>query len=549
MRPRNPAGLNPSTPFLDSHWIIPAVLAVGTLLFYVVDLGHAPIYLHPAEVLFALQAHAIATTAHDLSGRLLPLYFQMAPIGANVWFQPVIVYFIAPFLRVLPMTEWAVRFPSAIVGVIDVVLIYLVALRLLNGKRWAVTAAVLLALTPAHFIHSRVAMDYLYPVPFVLVWLLCLLRYLDRPRARMLFLATSVLGLGVYSYIASVIMMPFYLALTWVALFEGGERSKRPYIIATAGFVWPLALVVFWLSRHPSIVTETLSRYELGSAVAASEAAGRFALPTVVEQLRQPLRFFNITGRVSLYWYFFDPSYLFVMGSYANIINSTRRVGVFLVPLLVFVPAGIGYLVTARRRLTAILLIVGFLSAPLAAVLVVPEPYAIDRELVLLPFAVLIATFGVRAMLLARTRMWRIAAAGLLALIPLHFAFFCTDYWRDYPLRVAYWFEGDHRAALETMIARQPTAGPSRVYFSEGLPYIDAYWRFYLIKNHRQDLLGRTIYLKSDDNLAAVTQPGSLLLVRDGDGAAAALVRAGRLRPVAVFPEPGNAPIFALFER
>ena len=33
-------------------------------------------------------------------------------------------------------------------------------------------AALLLALTPAHFIHSRFALDYLYPVPFTLAWLL-----------------------------------------------------------------------------------------------------------------------------------------------------------------------------------------------------------------------------------------------------------------------------------------------------------------------------------------------------------------------------------------
>jgi 4-amino-4-deoxy-L-arabinose transferase-like glycosyltransferase len=461
----------------------------------------------------------------------------------------VIVYFMAPFLAILPMTEWAVRLPSVIVGVADVVLIYLIALRLFNDRRWAITAAVLLALTPSHFIHSRVAMDYLYPVPFVLLWLLCLLRYVETPRARTLFLATSVLGLGVYSYIASVIMMPVYLVLTWFALFETSERSRRPYLIATAGFVWPLAIAVFWLSRHPSIVAETLSRYQLGPALAASKAAGRFVLPTTLEQLRQPLRFFNITGRVSLYWYFFDPSYLFVTGSYANIINSTRRVGVFLVPLLVFVPVGIAFLVTSRRRLVTVLLVAGFLSAPLAAVLVVPEPYAIDRELVVLPFAVLIAAFGVRAMLTARATLWRAAGISLLALVPLHFAFFCTDYWRDYPLRIAYWFEGDHRAALETVIARRPADRSSPVYFGDGLPYIDAYWRFYLLKNHRQDLLSHTLYLKPTDNVDAIVQPGSLLLARDGDAAATTLVKAGRLHPLAVFAEPGNAPIFALFER
>ena len=75
-------------------------------------------------------------------------------------------------------------------------------------------SAVLLALTPAHFIHSRFAMDYLYPVPFVILWLLAFRVYETGRRPAMLFAATLSLGLGFYSYIAAVLMMPLYFALT-----------------------------------------------------------------------------------------------------------------------------------------------------------------------------------------------------------------------------------------------------------------------------------------------------------------------------------------------
>lgn len=184
-----------------------ALLGAATFALYAWNLGRGPIYLHGAEVLFSLQAHAIATTGHDANSRLLPLYFQMPAIGENVWFHPAIVYFTAPFLLALPFSEWAVRLPSVCIGVIDVVLLYAIARRIFGSDRWALLASALLALTPAHFIHSRVAMDYLYPVPFVMAWLLCLLIFFERGRPGMLFLATSVLGVGFYSYIASVVMM------------------------------------------------------------------------------------------------------------------------------------------------------------------------------------------------------------------------------------------------------------------------------------------------------------------------------------------------------
>src|SRR3954471_13623538 len=101
-----------------------ALLAIGVTVLYSANLGHAPIYLHDAEVLFALHALSIARTLHDANGRLLPLYFQMSQIGGNVWFHPAIVYVTAAFLRVLPLSEWTVRLPTVLIGLIDVALMY-----------------------------------------------------------------------------------------------------------------------------------------------------------------------------------------------------------------------------------------------------------------------------------------------------------------------------------------------------------------------------------------------------------------------------------------
>ena len=263
------------------------LLLVAVCALYAIDLGHAPIYLHEAEVLFALHARAIATTAHDTNGRLLPLYFQMPSIGENVWFHPVIVYWMTPFLGVLPMTEWTVRLPSVLVGLFDLVLIYLIAQRLFRSPRWGLLAAALLALTPAHFIHSRMALDYLYPVPFVLAWLLCLLIFLERRRTWILFLATSFLGVGFYSYIASVIMMPVYLFMTWPVLWTKSERPARLSLVALAGFAWPLALLVVWLSLHPAVTAATMSRYQIGQMPAPSSAAPHESMSQLLERTRR----------------------------------------------------------------------------------------------------------------------------------------------------------------------------------------------------------------------------------------------------------------------
>ena len=70
----------------------------------------SPSFLSNDETAFGLQAHAIATTAHDENGRLLPLYFQMME---NVWFHPALVYWMAPVLAVVRPMPWAMRLPRS----------------------------------------------------------------------------------------------------------------------------------------------------------------------------------------------------------------------------------------------------------------------------------------------------------------------------------------------------------------------------------------------------------------------------------------------------
>src|SRR5207244_11251484 len=103
--------------------------------------------------------------------------------------------------------------------------------------------AVLLALTPAHFMYSRFAMDFQAPLPFLLGWLLCLLTYVKTRDGRVLFGAGLMLGAGVYSYIAAVALMPLYALLTCAVLYRRREPIER-YATLAVGFILPVLLSV-----------------------------------------------------------------------------------------------------------------------------------------------------------------------------------------------------------------------------------------------------------------------------------------------------------------
>ena len=100
----------------------------------------------------------------------------------------------------------------------------------------SIAAAAMLALTPGLFIHSRYAMDYHYPVPFILGWLYCLLRFDLTRRLPWLIAACVILGVGFYCYISSIVMMPVYFLMTLMWLYMRREPA-RSFAAATAGML------------------------------------------------------------------------------------------------------------------------------------------------------------------------------------------------------------------------------------------------------------------------------------------------------------------------
>ena len=505
-------------------------------VLYGLRLGYSPIYMHDAEVLFALHARSIAATLRDTNGTFMPLYFHMPTIGANVWFHPMMVYLTAIVLKLLPFSEFSVRLPSVIVGTIDIALVYLVGLRLFRSRGYALLAAVMLALTPAHFIHSRLQMDYLYPVPFVLTWLLCLLKFDDTGEPWLLWAGAFALGMGFYSYIAAVAFMPLYLAFTWLYLFARDRRLLLAHVTTAVAFGIPLIFFIAWRILYPDVFSGTAYRYAITRG-------------GVIFGLLHFLNYNVIGDYVSSYWNFYNPNFLFMVGS-SNFQSSTRAAGVFLIPVALFLGVGFYEAITREKARVSILLIAGFLTAAVPAVLV-EEPWAIYRELEILPFAILLATFGVRRLLNADAKIWRAVAVAALVAMPLQFGYFLKDYFTTYRLNSFLTFGGNTRGAVEKVLELDAAHQVPAVYLSSKIPYGREHWEFYLAELGHADLLTRIRPLGAGDSLANIPS-GSLVVVPAEDREVKdPRMHAPDVRKVTNVMEPfgDNLIAFVLFER
>ena len=109
----------------------------------------------------------------------------------------------------------------------------------------------------------------------------------------------------------------------------------------------------------------------------------------------------------------------------------------------------------------------------------------------------------------------------------------------------------------EAWIVRNGAAGQTTVYFTPLKStsgqldwrngYIDAYWRFYLLKHNRLDLLDRSRPV--DGAALHNVPPGSLMVANVENTDVAALVASGALRRVATIDELNGEPYFVVLEK
>ena len=385
---------------------------------------------------------------------------------------------------------WAVRLPTALVALCNIFLVFIVARRLGASDAAAICASLLLGVTPAHLLHGRFACDYLLPVPCMLAWLILLVD--ARRCAWRMFAAGAALGLGLYTYIAAVVMMPVCLVLTYLTLVLTGERRVRPYAAVTAGFILPVLPLATYLVAVPQVYAGFTQRYG-GASLEHHSPPARSV---------QPRDHGATVGDVS--------QFLSVV-----LLVRARRDARHELDLHdrclsegheeILMPIGAYQILRNRRTPFTLLLLATFFAAPLSASLI-PEPHAIDRALLLLPTGALIAAFGVDWLLMPRRiGVWswagRAVCAGLLVWMGVQFNDFYRDYLTDYPRRSSFWFDGNHPGAFEPIVRAHPRDDRRLIYLSESLPRVREHWKLYLLGHGRKDLLGRTVYFSQDFGL------------------------------------------------
>lgn len=347
-----------------------------------------PVSLNIDEVAIGYNAFSILKTGKDEYGSFLPLSFK----SVGDYKPPVLIYLTAPSVAIFGLNEFGVRFPTAAVGSLSIVVFYLF-FRQLVEKKQALAATALLTISPWHIYYSRYASESLVATTLTVFGVYCLLKFI-KGKWIWMFVSIIFLSLGMYAYHTERLFIPLLIPLI-LFLNKGKTKVPRKFIVFLLGsgvLLMPLLFSTFFgpdkIRAQTTLITNDV------------EFIRNVAVDPIQKIQGMHLQIINFFGNSNFllffYWIrkylnYFQPSFLFYNG--LNMTSEdTLGVGVihlFELPWLV-----LGVITILKNNFKNKTLIFGWiLLGLLPASLTQNEQHSL-RALIILPMVLLISGIG-----------------------------------------------------------------------------------------------------------------------------------------------------------
>lgn len=430
--------------FSRHNKILIAILALAFILrFY--HLSQNPPGLYWDEVSNGYNAYSILKTAKDEYGEFLPTIFR----SYDDYKPPAYIYALVPLVAIFDLNELAVRFPSAIGGVLSVPLIYFICKKLFNGEKIAQLSAFFFAISPWNLQFSRGGFEANF---MLFLTLLALFLFFKSDKQKWLIIpAVICLGIALETYQGARIWIPLIILVTALSYHSKISSFGKKLILPAA------ILILFALP----IILNFSDSVLRGKSVSILSQSGKSVYETFV----------------SGYLSHFSPVFLFSSGDSIgrHLPPGIGELYVFELPLLLI---GL-FMLTKVRKEEKTFLVGWLLAAPVAASLATPTPHAL-RAITLLPVLTIIMAIGANTLLKIRgNQLLKIAGATILLLVGLYnFFLYLHIYYIHYPKQNGPDWQEGYRDALGYVAQNYQNYQKVVVSDALGKPYI--YTLFYL---------------------------------------------------------------------
>lgn len=361
------------------------------------QLGNVPISPDWDEASLAYNAYSILNTGRDEYGKLLPI--SLESFGD---YKPALYAYLAiPSIFLFDISTFAIRFPSAVIGAISVLLTFLLVKELFKNEKIALLSSFVLAISPWHIQFSRTAFEANLGVFLNILTALLFIKGLKRPY--LLFCSAITSGLSIYTYQSEKIFAPLFMLLLVIIfrneLKEIGKKYFVPFFVI--GF-----LVVIPLLVSTVLNPQSLNRARSTSFIAESKFFSHTPERVSVDKENNDYLGIVIDNRrvvylkqsIGAYLSHFNPNWLFIQGDLPR--HHAPNMGLLYhleLPLLLI---GLYSLVFGKfSRKTKLFIFSWFLIAPIPASVTNDVPHAV-RTLNFLPTYQIFTALGIYSALL-----------------------------------------------------------------------------------------------------------------------------------------------------
>lgn len=459
---------------LNANFLLLLIILLAFFL-RVYKMGQIPASLNPDETALGYNAYSILKTGADEHGQLLPLALK----SFGDWKLPGY-----PFLDIIPvlifgLTEFAVRLPSAIAGVIGVYLIFKISRLLFGKKEIAIISSFLFALSPWSIYFSRAAYEANVATTFFLGGILATLTYFLKAQknSSLLIISSVFFGLAIFTYHAYAIFIPFFIIGLIIIFRKSIVKDKNTFIAASLLFLF---FIVFFNStlKDGSNKISTLNIFNDPNIIYSrvEKLRGDNAEKNIVLERIVHNKYLGVSYQlIQNYINAFSPEFLFDKGGEKLVHNLGFFGNLYLFDALLLLVGFAGLFWNRERSLSILLLWV--IVGPIASVITKDTPNS-TRLFILMPLFTIVASYGAYQIInyfKQKSFINYFVLVFLLFLFILNVVFFIEIYFVHLNAqRIRFWHYG-YREAVE-LTQKYPNykvvmTGP------ENFPYI--YFLFY----------------------------------------------------------------------
>lgn len=452
--------------------LILILLLAFALRFY--QLGQNPLSLSWDEASIGYNAYSIAQTLKDEHGRFLP-YDYFSAFGD--YKPPVAIYLTAVSVKLFGLTEWAVRMPSALLGVLTVLLVFLLAeelRKIFKSKSltsyFSLLTSIILAISPWHTLLSRQMFEANIATFFIVFAVYLFIKAINSNKY--LFIPSAVLfALSLYTFNSPRVFVPILLLGLVIFFFKDIKKQFKWFLVFSILFLVVLIpLIPHLKSPLGQLRFKEVNIFSNPGVVETANLKMATDNNDFVSKIVHNRRVGYLLLYLNHYFDHFDIDYLFFHGD-INPKFSTRATGqMFLIEAL-FIVLGLYFLFTKEKKLGLFMLfwlLAGLIPASTAR----ETPHALRSE-VSLPMWQMISAAGLYYLFTLIKSKWRNLILIIVSVLLIwEIVVYLHNYYVHYPKEYSQDWQIGYKTAANRV---QPLMSDyDKIWVSEkyGRPYI-----------------------------------------------------------------------------